>query len=490
MATSQDLLESALAVSDLHGDLQAFPYLYAAFQTEPWNTQHAVNCAVAIYRGIISHKFPLHNSEGRVLAITFAIDCFAWAEMRDPLDDLITDNADVRRALENMLEQEEEAGKHMKSKDILPKPRLAAAHSIPRAKPLHTWLGDTGIPFNSDGWNLYSEGRLLFEAGWFDEASVYFSAAAVAASDDPASSLFYAELGLSQLQVGKCAAANASFSSAIDRSSHFYKEIFVSANVTSSFMFNISASLLRSRLQTCENKKKIVSRSDQEQSQDEDWKDVSQAQMIAESSISMEFDDMGNQQTNSHYSMTVAEYLSEKGRMFDLSNRIETNSTLREALQKYERMHGSILENFRRTGSSSAKFLVVQLSRALGIGNRLLILIGAFLLSLLTERALLVHWPSYPAPLENMFALPPGTAGIFLASHSHVFVFTFPFVRPWVAVEWSYYDFMAMLTPTNLQKVNISKVDLSLTHVAIHYISLVYIKVHSVSSILELSSHE
>ncbi len=457
MATSQDLLESALDVSNLHGDLQAFPYLYAAFQTEPWNTQHAVNCAVAIYRGIISHKFLLHKSEDRVLAVKFAIDCFAWAEMRDPLDDLITDNTDVRRALENMLEQEE-AWKHMKSKEILPKPRLVAAYSIPRAKPLRTWLGDIGIPFNSDCWNLYSEGRLLFEAGWFDEAAVYFSAAAVAASDDPASSLFYAELGLSQLQVGKCAAANASFSSAIDRSSHFYKEIFISANVTSSFMFNISASLLRLRLQTCENKMKILSSNDQEKSQDEDWNDVSQAQMIAESSISMEFDDMGNQQqTNSHYSMTVAEYLSEKGRVFDLSNRIETNSTLREALRKYEHMHGSMIEKFRRTGSSSAKFLVVQLSRALGIGNRLLILVGAFLLSLLTERALLVHWPSHPAPLENLFALPPGTAGILLPAILMFLVFIFPFVRPCLAVEWSYNDFMAMLTPTNLQKVNISK---------------------------------
>jgi hypothetical protein len=139
--------------------------------------------------------------------------------------------------------------------------------------------------------------------------------------------------------------------------------------------------------------------------------------MIAESSISMDdFDVIGqhHQQTNSNDDMTVAEYLSEKVRDFDLSNRIETSSTLREALQKYEHMHGSMIENFWRTGSSSAKFLVVQLSRALGIGNRLLILIGAFLLSLLTERALLVHWPSYPAPLENLFALPPGTAGVLL----------------------------------------------------------------------------
>jgi hypothetical protein len=115
----------------------------------------------------------------------------------------------------------------------------------------------------------------------------------------------------------------------------------------------------------------------------------------------------GESNLNFTQSLPAMSYLGETGRAFDLNHRSGVNSTLHDDIQKYENMHRNMVEDYK-TGGSASKFVVVQLSRALGMGNRLLILVGSFLLSLLTNRGLLVHWPSHPAPMEHLFTLPPG----------------------------------------------------------------------------------
>ena len=222
MANSQDLLESALDVSGVLGDKQAFTYLYAAFQVEPWNMHHCINCAIAIFRIVTAQETTVQWEEV-VSAVRFALDCFRWAEQKDPLDALLASNVDVREALESMLglTVAEEFGRN----PLTMPPQLETMHRIPNAEAMHVWHANS--PLNHGGWDLYSEGCVLFAAGWYEEAAIYFLGATMESAGGPASCIFYAELGLAHMLTGNYAAAHIAFSTAIDHVPNFYNDVFV-----------------------------------------------------------------------------------------------------------------------------------------------------------------------------------------------------------------------------------------------------------------------
>jgi hypothetical protein len=55
------------------------------------------------------------------------------------------------------------------------------------------------------------------------------------------------------------------------------------------------------------------------------------------------------------------------------------------------------------------RLLVAVVSPTIGLGNRMLSIISAFLVALLSRRAMLIYWqPHVPPQLDELFALPPG----------------------------------------------------------------------------------
>eukprot|EP00301_Raphidiophrys_heterophryoidea_P019081 c4062_g1_i1.p1 GENE.c4062_g1_i1~~c4062_g1_i1.p1 ORF type:complete len:909 (+),score=209.70 c4062_g1_i1:3-2729(+) len=97
------------------------------------------------------------------------------------------------------------------------------------------------------------------------------------------------------------------------------------------------------------------------------------------------------------------------------------------AIDEYVQMHSRMTSPGEAI--ESKKFVVVHIPPKLGVGNRLLSVVSAFVIGMLSKRALLVDWPLDLPPLSQLFELPRG-------------------------LEWSYLRVMRSLSPNDLDKVN------------------------------------
>lgn len=61
--------------------------------------------------------------------------------------------------------------------------------------------------------------------------------------------------------------------------------------------------------------------------------------------------------------------------------------------RSFERRQAAALENM-----ASARFVMARMNPGAGLGNRMVALVSAFVLSIATDRALLIEWESYAEP--------------------------------------------------------------------------------------------
>jgi tetratricopeptide (TPR) repeat protein len=78
-----------------------------------------------------------------------------------------------------------------------------------------------------------------------------------------------------------------------------------------------------------------------------------------------------------------------------------------DAVDEYEAQHALHTQQGPGKHLAHGQFVVVVLDAHINLGNRLIVLVSAFVLALLTNRALLVYWSNYAQPLESLLRLPP-----------------------------------------------------------------------------------
>jgi hypothetical protein len=77
----------------------------------------------------------------------------------------------------------------------------------------------------------------------------------------------------------------------------------------------------------------------------------------------------------------------------DNMERAEQSPEAAAAFRAFERRQAAALKNI-----GSARFVMARMNPAAGLGNRMVALVSAFVLSIATDRALLIEWESYAEP--------------------------------------------------------------------------------------------